>query len=391
MDFAALYRIYRHLLMDDIVPYWTRHAVDREYGGICNSIEDDGRRISGAKYMWSQGRAIWTFAAIHNRVTPRPDLLQVSRDTAEFVLRHARDEQGWWCFQMDQQGRHVQGPISIYSEMFAAYGLGELYRATGEPRYRDEALAAMRTGMARIDAPDFDAFAPYTRPEGVGLVHGVAMIGLETGQELLDIAPEPDIRAFVDRCARAILDHHVRWQDQVVLEFLSPTGEPIDSPAGRAMVPGHAIESMWFVLHWARRQGDLDLARRAVGVIRWCMEKGWDPDYGGLLLGIDTEGREPVYWKWHDTKLWWPATEALYALLLGYEMTGEPWCLDWYQKLHDWSFAHFPDAVNGEWVQRLTREGTILKAYVALPVKDPFHLPRAVILILDVLGRMQTR
>ena len=86
-----------------------------------------------------------------------------------------------------------------------------------------------------------------------------------------------------------------------------------------------------------------------------------------------------------ETKLWWPHTEALYALLLARSLTDEPWCNEWYGRLHEWSFAHFPMPEVGEWRQRLDRQGKPLQGFIALPVKDPFHLPRSVILAIQLL------
>jgi N-acylglucosamine 2-epimerase len=123
---------------------------------------------------------------------------------------------------------------------------------------------------------------------------------------------------------------------------------------------------------------------RAVEAIRWHLEKGWDPECGGILLNIDAEGAAPVP-PFSDTKIWWPHTEALYALLLARRLTGERWCEEWYERVHDWSFAHFPMPETGEWRQRLDRRGQPISAVVALPVKDPFHLPRAAILALQLL------
>jgi len=48
-------------------------------------------------------------------------------------------------------------------------------------------------------------------------------------------------------------------------------------------------------------------------------------------------------------KLWWPHTEALYALLLAYSLTQDKKYWDWYTKIHDWTFQHFPDPQYGEW------------------------------------------
>jgi N-acylglucosamine 2-epimerase len=149
-------------------------------------------------------------------------------------------------------------------------------------------------------------------------------------------------------------------------------------------MPGHAIESMWFVLHRAWRRGDRALASRAVEVIRWHLERGRDKGYGGLFLGIDADGHDPFLPR-GDKKLWWPHSEALYALLLAHHLTGETWCAAWYDQVHEWAFPHFPMPEVGEWRQRLTREGEPTSDVVALPVKDPFHLPRAAILILQLL------
>ncbi len=146
---------------------------------------------------------------------------------------------------------------------------------------------------------------------------------------------------------------------------------------------------MWFMMHIFRRLGDRERILQAAETIRWHLELGWDREYGGILLGLDAEGGEP-WWGFADTKLWWPHTEALYALLLAYEQTGEAWCLEWYERVHDYAFSHFPNAAYGEWTQKLDRYGQPITQVVALPVKDPFHLPRALIYCIDVLERLTT-
>ena len=108
----------------------------------------------------------------------------------------------------------------------------------------------------------------------------------------------------------------------------------------------------------------------------------------GLFLAADADGAAEVGWSHHDAKIWWPHTEALYALLLAYEHTGDEAFLRWYAKVHEYSFRHFPVAEHGEWTQNLGRDGKPLADTVCLPVKDPFHLPRALIYCVDVLDRL---
>jgi N-acylglucosamine 2-epimerase len=58
-----------------------------------------------------------------------------------------------------------------------------------------------------------------------------------------------------------------------------------------------------------------------------------------------------------------------------------------YQKVHDYSFATFPnpDSAIGEWIQIRDRYGRPRDKVVALPVKDPFHIIRNFLLIIELL------
>jgi len=75
--------------------------------------------------------------------------------------------------------------------------------------------------------------------------------------------------------------------------------------------------------------------------------------------------------------------------LLAYEISGEAWCLDWFERVHNYAFGHYPVPGHGEWTQKLDRRGDKFTDTVALPVKDPFHLPRALIYCIEVLERLK--
>ena len=59
--------------------------------------------------------------------------------------------------------------------------------------------------------------------------------------------------------------------------------------------------------------------------------------------------------------------------------------MEWFHRIHDYAFGHFPVPTHGEWIQNLDRQGRKIATTVALPVKDPFHLARALILSVGVL------
>jgi N-acylglucosamine 2-epimerase len=380
---AQLLRTYRELLLDGIVPFWSRQGIDEEHGGVLSCMTESGERISTDKYMWSQARWVWTCSALYNRIERRPEFLRWARATIEFLRRHGRDAEGRWVYRTTQEGQIVEGAISIYADCFVVYGLSEYGRADPDPTLLALARETFARITRRIEEPDFSETAPYPLPPN-RRNHGVPMILTAVAGELARTLKDPAIGRLADEYARRIMQHFVRPERRCLLEFLDRDYREVPPPEGTFVMPGHAIESMWFTLHRAMARGDRQTITRAGEGLRWHLEKGWDPEYGGLFLGIDAEGHAPFF-PHSDTKIWWPHTEALYALLLAHQLTGERWCEEWYQRVHEWSFAHFSMPETGEWRQRLDRRGQPITTVVALPVKDPFHLPRAAILAVELL------
>lgn len=383
MNRSELRQRYLDLLLEQIVPFWVRHGIDWDHGGVLTMMSEEGQVLGNDKYLWSQARSLWTFAALYNRIEPRPEFLRLADNSWRFLQAHGRDSSGRWVYRTDRQGNVLEAAISIYSDCFAVYGCSEYYRASGS----DEALGVARSTFERvrrrIEEPDFCETAPTCIQPG-WRPHAVPMIMTEVAGELAETTGDPELEDLADAYAGRVLRHFVRPQRRAVLEFLDADYRELPGPAGTLVVPGHAIECMWFILHRARRRGDRALAAQAAEILRWHLELGWDDRYGGLLLACDLKGRQP--WLAHaEKKIWWPHTEALYATLLAHELTRESWCLRWYEKVAAWAWAHFPIPGVGEWYQRLTREGQPTSELVALPVKDPFHLPRAAMLIVQLV------
>jgi N-acylglucosamine 2-epimerase len=382
-DFAKLYHQYRNLLLDNVIPFWFRNGIDWTYGGVLSCIRDDGSIASGDKFIWSQARSVWTFSALYNRIERQPQFLQAAENSMRFLLAHGRDKKGRWVYQTDREGRVIEGATSIYADCFVVYGFNEYYRATKDEEALSVARATLERIRRRVEEPDFQETAPYPLPLG-WRNHGIPMILISVTDELARTAPNRDLDSLTDDYVQRVMNHFVRPERKAILEFLTRDYKELPPPAGTFVMPGHAIECMWFVMRVAQQRGDLNLIHRAAEVMRWHLELGWDKEFGGIALSLDIEGHEP-YLPHSDMKVWWPHVEALYGALLAHELTGEPWCLEWYEKVANWTWSHFPAGECGEWHQRLTRKGNPTSEVVALPVKDPFHLPRAAILISQLL------
>src|SRR5882724_1777782 len=109
--------LYRRTLLEDVVPFWMRHGIDKQHGGIGHMLDDSGNVIGTDKYLWSQGRALWTFSALFNRVEQRPEWLAFA-DHIFAYLNSRQRPQGRWPFRLDKDGNVLEGNTSIYVDAF---------------------------------------------------------------------------------------------------------------------------------------------------------------------------------------------------------------------------------------------------------------------------------
>ena len=151
--------------------------------------------------------------------------------------------------------------------------------------------------------------------------------------------------------------------------------------------PGHAIEAGWFVLQYAKRKNDLELYDIGAKMINWSYKLGWDDEHEGILYFLDSEGHSPPYLEW-DMKLWWPHCEAMIAFSTLYEHTKDYQYLQKFVQVTDYTLKHFSAKDNGgEWYGYLNRQGQVTHHFKGGPYKGCFHVPRALIMTHDALGK----
>ena len=191
----------------------------------------------------------------------------------------------------------------------------------------------------------------------------------------------------MDDALDQILNHFLDEGAQAVFEVLAADNSKLDTDDGRRITPGHAMESAAFVMHEAIARGDDSLIPPALKMIDYSMARGWDEQYGGLLYFVDADGKPPTRLEW-DMKLWWPHAEALYALLLAFHLSGTEQYARWFEQMHEWTFAHFPDPEIGGWYGYLHRDGSLSTSLKGGMWKGFFHTPRAIWLCWKLLGAM---
>lgn len=381
---SAYHSFYRDALLTEVVPFWLRHGVDTRYGGIGNILDDAGNTTGHDKYLWSQGRALWTFSALYNRVEPRAEWLDFAHHIYDYLRKAGPDSEGRWAYRLNKDGRVLDGPKSIFVDGFVFNGLGEYHRATGNEAALQLACSTFESVLDRLKRPGSFGIAPYELPIGLK-THSTAMLFSFCGYNLGEVAGRADFRAAGVELAREVLSDFYRRDKEAIVEYVALDGSFSDTPPGRACVPGHALESLWFLISIFERSGDEKYIPLCCDLIRRHLELGWDNENGGLRLAIDIDGREPLYWQRADCKPWWVQVEALVATAYAHLYTGEAWCLEWHRKVQEWAWARYPTP-SGEWIQWLDAQGHSTQS-AALPVKDPFHLPRGLLYLTELFQR----
>src|ERR1019366_8942587 len=138
---AELHKKYSSDLLESTIPFWLRHGLDREHGGLLTGLAEDGAVIDTDKAVWLQGRAVWTFATLYNTVERRPEWLEASRHCLDFVRRDCAGPEGKLYFTVTREGRPLRMRRHIFSEVFASVGNAAYAHATGEAQARTEAVA----------------------------------------------------------------------------------------------------------------------------------------------------------------------------------------------------------------------------------------------------------
>lgn len=386
MTFPELLDFYRRHLADDIIPFWIP-CIDWEHGGINNCVAADGKILSTDKFIWSQGRALWTFSALYNRYK-NPEWLRIADNLAAYLLHNRPPVGELWPFRLHQDGTIAESATSIYVDGFVICGLTEYYLATTNQDALDLAVQIFDQTSPLLKDHSKLATQPHPIPDGLQS-HGPSMAFALFYHDLGLAANDERIVTRALELAEIVMTQHVKLEHKLLYELVQAGGERVDSDPGNTFIPGHAIESMWFMFHIYGHHGNQERIELALQVMRWHLEKGWDDEYGGLYLACHATGGPPA-WHQPDAKVWWPATEALYGLLKAHQICGEDWCKDWYWRVHDYAFSKFPNREHGEWHHYLDREGNVTPNFLkTLATKDPFHLPRALMFSIDVLGEME--
>lgn len=268
-------KTYKEALLNDIVPFWLKHSLDRKNGGYYHYLDRDGSVLSKDKSVWIQGRECWLFAKLYNSFEKRKEWLEASKLGYEFLKNYCFNTDGRMFFQVTSDGRPLRERRYWFSETFAIIAFSEYAKATGS----DEALEKAKELYSMI--VDFYN-NPSKLPSKINAEirplksHAPTMILLATSQAMRDIDEDPIYNEVIDLCIKDLLKYFLKKNKKALLEVTGAEGEIIDNPEGRTINPGHSIETSWFLMHEGLYRNEQYIIDIALDILNWSLEKGWD-------------------------------------------------------------------------------------------------------------------
>ena len=389
MNFKELANKYKTELLDSVLPFWLNNSIDKEYGGYFSCLDRDGSVYDTDKFIWLQGREVWLFSMLCNKLGKRQEWLDAAIQGAEFLKKYGHDGNYDFYFSLTREGKPLVEPYNIFSNTFACMAFAQLAKATGSDEYAKIARRIFKRILERRGNPKgkWCKAVPGTRPMKD---FALPMIICNMALEVEEIINDPQLlESTIDDCLHEILDVFYQPDLGCMVENVSAIDNSrLDCYEGREINPGHDLEAIWFMLNLGIRRNDKALIDRCVNISLSIIEKGWDKEYGGIFYFLDSKGAPQQKLEW-DQKLWWVHLESSIAMIKGYQLTGNKKCLEWFKKLDEYMWSRFKDPLYPEWFGYLNRRGEMLLPLKGGKWKGCFHVPRGLFEIWQILEKCE--
>ncbi|HPI72069.1 MAG TPA: AGE family epimerase/isomerase, partial [bacterium] len=381
------------LLFKQYLPFWDHGGYDREYGGFICNLTPDGVPVDDEKYIWYQGRGLWVYSFLYSQFGKETTYLDIARRTRDFMVNRMYLGHGQWAEKVHRDGRLIKGveaDTDVYGWLFAAIGLVEYYRCTGDDKNLQLAVESIRAAHRAYEAPDY---RKGTRWEGLR-IQGHSMIFVHLLTLLLQYHPHDDLAGLWDLHLDHLMNRFYDSRYRIANEELAHDYRRLAAQEGR-MFLGHSLEAQWMVMQAALLKKDDQLFERAKTHFKRYLEMGWDHCFDGWASEdyMVFSGPDRIQGADYSTKTMWAHTEILIGCMIVLEQSGESWAKEWYGRTWEYVKKAFCRGI-GAWEQAVNRYGepqTREKWGIHPMRRCNYHQPRFLMMNIKSLDRMMQR
>lgn len=380
----------RDRLFNEYLPFWEHGGYDRQLGGFICNLDEQGVPVDDEKYIWYQGRAVWVYSFLYNNFGRNSKYREIAQKTRDFMVNHMYLGNGRWAEKVHRDGRIIKGvePSSdVYGWLFAANGLAEYYKISGNDEDFRLVVESVRAAQQAYDSPQYRQGTEFAGQR----IQGHSMVFVRLLTQLLEYENHPELEKLRDFHLDKLMNSFYNPDYRISNEELLHDYSRIKGKES-VMFLGHSLETQWMVMHAALQKKDQALFDSAKNNFRRYLEMGWDYifDGWGSEYYYVFDGTDHVQGTDFSTKTMWAHCEILVGCMLVLEHTRECWAKDWYERTWKYVKKTFSRGI-GAWEQAVNRYGEPIsreKWGIHPKRRGNYHQPRFLMLNILSLERM---
>lgn len=388
LDFQKLSADYQQALLRQVVPFWLKNGRDELCGGYFDMLSATGEVIEGDKFVATQAQQAWVFAWLYNTFDGQPAWLAHARHGGIFLREFAQTNTLDCYARLDRRGRPLALATNSLAGCWSIMAYGQLHRATGESEW---------AVLAKQLFENTERHRQETRAQQQDTIGGVRELRhlsevtmlLKTTLAMQPLLDEEYWKAAVDAIVHEIMHEFLDRRTDTLREFILPDGAFVNTPEGRRLNVGLTFQTVSYLLDLCAENGNQKTSAQVVGwSLRMC-KQAWDEATGGLNQYIDMKGRPSIFSD-AQQKWAWVQVEAISCLVKGYLQTRHPDCLSWCKRIHEYTFAHYPDPKGIGWQLTIDQQRQPLLPAKAIPEMGCFPLVNSLAETAQMLSRCTT-
>ena len=365
LDFLKLSAAYKESLLGSVVPFYYQKSLDNRCGGFFDGLSDTGEPFDTDKSIAQQAQQTWAFAKLHNTIGGNEGWLNHARHGASFLSRFAHNEILRCYTTVDRLGRPVASATDACTDAAVVMAYCQMHRATGDDEW---AMLAKQTLTSLLDwrneqraqqaqnIGDFRTLQHLSEPIAVlqALIEAKLLLSEENWKEAIQLVLNELLNEFLDK------------RQDILREYVQPEGAFVNTPEGRRLNVGLTFRAASVAHDLATETGNRKLGLQAAAWTIQLCEWAWDEATGGLEQWVDIKNQPLPYPDWNQR---WACVhlECLSALSKAHLFAYHPDASKWFQRIHDFTFQHFPDGENGGWHLALNQHNKPFFAVKATP------------------------
>ena len=381
-------------LYENIVPFWVKNTMDKEFGGFYGRISNDLKLIKKArKSLILTARILWTFSALY-RIEEKDEYLKMAEHGYRFLLDKFLDRKYGGAFWLvDYEGSVLETKKKIYGQAFSIYALVEYYSAVKDQDALERAIGIFKLiennnhddenlGYFEAANRDWSATEEMRLSEvdmnevksmntHLHLMEAYTNLYRVWGDKKLELRLKELIKVFIDH----IINPHNNHLQLFFDEFWMPKSDIVSF--------GHDIEASWLLCETAEVLDDEKLGETIKNVSLKLVEATLRDGFSEKdAIYTEMNGKGKIF----KNIQWWQQAESVVGLLNAFKFSQSE---KYYKHAYNaWQFIenYFIDKQNGEWFYEINENGLPTESYCKVSEwKGPYHNSRA---CLEIIKRL---